>query len=91
MPSQRHHELGNLFVTFDIKFPEPHWTTPETIAQLEAILPPRRDLGKVPKGHELDEVSLQDMDARQEAAAGNGMDEDEEGGGGQPNVQCAQQ
>ncbi|ORY05654.1 DnaJ-domain-containing protein [Basidiobolus meristosporus CBS 931.73] len=91
MPSHRHHQHGDLYVQFDVVFPERNWTTPENIALLENILPPRE--AQDVKG-DVEEVVLSDMDASQKNRAEHGMDEDyedEDGHGHGPGVQCAQQ
>ncbi|OCH95222.1 hypothetical protein OBBRIDRAFT_767893 [Obba rivulosa] len=88
MPSQRHHEPGDLFIKFTVKFPDR--INPEDIPHLEQVLPPRMPVEQFPKTVLLEEVELGEVDARQrERAAGGGdpMDEDE----GEPRVQCANQ
>ncbi|KAK9709166.1 Type I HSP40 co-chaperone [Basidiobolus ranarum] len=93
MPSHRHHQHGDLYVQFDVEFPERNWTNPENIALLEKILPPRPSVPKQNKG-DFEEVVLSDMDASQKNRADHGMDEDyedEDGQGQGPGVQCAQQ
>jgi len=90
MPSLRHHEPGDLYVHFSVKFPD--HIDPNAIPHLEAALEPRVPLPKFPKGIHVEEVDLGELDARQQRFANgpDGMDEDDEGGrpGG---VQCAQQ
>jgi DnaJ family protein A protein 2 len=86
MPSQRHHELGDLYIKFSIKWPER--IDPEKIHLLEEVLPPRRALPKSPRGVHVDEVTMSDVDPRQERAMQEeSMDEDD----GEPRVQCANQ
>lgn len=86
MPSQRHHDMGDLYITFSIKWPE--HIAPEKIHLLEGVLPPRRALPKPPKGVLVEEVMMSDVDPRQERAMQEeAMDEDE----GEPRVQCANQ
>lgn len=90
MPSQRHHEPGDMFVRIAVKFPE---SMPlESIPLLEQALPPRKPLEKFPKGVMSEEVEIVEADARQHefADAGEAMDEDEDGEG-EPRVQCANQ
>ncbi|KAK9762371.1 Type I HSP40 co-chaperone [Basidiobolus ranarum] len=96
MPSHRHHQHGDLYVQFEIEFPERNWTSPENIAKLESILPPRPSLPNI-KG-DAEEVVLSDMNTSQKNRADHGMDDeyDEEDGprhghGQGPGVQCAQQ
>ena len=80
MPSHRHHEPGDLFVKLHVNFPES--LDPSVYPYLEKALPPRKSLPKFEKGVVLEEVTLSDLDARQEReqarADSNAMDEDEE-------------
>ncbi|VDB88617.1 unnamed protein product [Peniophora sp. CBMAI 1063] len=88
MPSQRHHEPGDLYIKINILWPES--IDPSKIGLLEQVLPPRKGLPAFGKGVLLEDVDMHEMDARQRAAAmGNdeAMDEDE----GEPRVQCANQ
>ncbi|KAI0693901.1 hypothetical protein BC835DRAFT_1351908 [Cytidiella melzeri] len=91
MPSQRHHEPGDLVIKFTIRFPDS--LPPDVIPLLERALPPRKAIEKFGKGTILEEVELVDADAQQQrrAATGDAMDEDEEGQEGEPRVQCANQ
>ncbi|KAH9946410.1 uncharacterized protein BXZ73DRAFT_95908 [Epithele typhae] len=87
MPSQRHHEPGDLFVKISVKFPD---SIPlESVPLLEQALPPRQAIEKFDKGLAVEEVELDEVDQRQrERATGeDAMDEDDE----QPRVQCANQ
>lgn len=88
MPSQRHHEPGDLFVHLTVKFPD--HIEPDAIPLLERALPPRNPLEKLPKTVLLEEVELEEVDPRQRerASGGEAMDEEEDG---QPRVQCAHQ
>ncbi|KAG6329790.1 hypothetical protein ID866_9298 [Astraeus odoratus] len=88
MPSQRHHEPGDLFVKFIVKFPES--IDPTKIPLLEQALPPRKPLPHFPKNVHLEEVDLDEPDARSSAHAmsDDAMDEDHDG---EPRVQCANQ
>lgn len=92
MPSQRHHEPGDLVIKFSVKFPDS--ISPEVIPLLERALPPRKPIDKFPKSIAMEEVELVDADARQHKRAAGGpdaMDEDEDGPEGEPRVQCANQ
>ncbi|KAF9195299.1 Type I HSP40 co-chaperone [Haplosporangium sp. Z 767] len=94
MPTERHHDFGNMYIQFEIEFPASNWTDPAHLEQLRAILPPARELPPLPKDVHVEEVHLTEMDPRQRARAEQGqmgIDEDEEGGQGGPGVQCAQQ
>lgn len=89
MPSLRHHEPGDLFVKFHVKFPD--HLDPSTVNKLEKALPPRKPLDKFPKSVIIEDAELLDLDARQQREQANrgddAMDEDDE----QPRVQCANQ
>ncbi len=89
MPSHRHHDFGNLYVRIQVKFPDS--IDPAVIPQLEAALPPRKPLPKLPAGKHLEEVMLEEPNERQRMAGDrdDAMDEDDEEGG-RPGVQCAQ-
>ena len=86
MPSQRHHEPGDMIVKFLVKFPDS--ISPESVPLLERALPPRKTMEKFPKSVLLEEVDLLDADLEQRARADQdeAMDEDDE-----PRVQCANQ
>ncbi|GAA5962620.1 hypothetical protein JCM8115_002147, partial [Rhodotorula mucilaginosa] len=96
MPSHRHHEMGDLVVQINVKFPDS--LDPATLAPLEAILPPRPELPTYPENVHVDEVAMVDpSERRTKSGLGSGgahqhgddaMDTDEEGNG--PQVQCAQ-
>ncbi|EKM52078.1 uncharacterized protein PHACADRAFT_262538 [Phanerochaete carnosa HHB-10118-sp] len=90
MPSQRHHEPGDLFIRLQVRFPDE--IPAESAPLLEKALPARKPLEKFPKNVMLEEVEAVEADARQleYAEAGEAMDEDEDGEG-EPRVQCANQ
>jgi DnaJ family protein A protein 2 len=91
MPSYRHHELGDLYIKFNVTFPDS--IPPHLIAGLESALPARTPAKPVAKGLHVDEVELSEPSDRQKQAipTDDDMDEDDEGGqGGGPGVQCAQ-
>ncbi|CAD6883923.1 unnamed protein product [Tilletia controversa] len=95
MPSYRHHELGDLYIKFNVTFPE---SMPEaSIPLLEQALPPRNPLPKLKKDLEIEEVQLEDLSERETRGSGGSrgpgamdLDDDEDGPGGGPQVQCAQ-
>ncbi|GAA6060342.1 hypothetical protein JCM10212_000439 [Sporobolomyces blumeae] len=97
MPSHRNHDMGDLIVQINVKFPER--LDPETLAPLESILPPRPALPTYPKEIHIDEVDMVDAAERRtksgmgnQGAYGDAMDtDDEDGPGGGPQVQCANQ
>lgn len=96
MPSYRHHDFGNLYIQFDVKFPEKNWTADEkAFESLKAILPPSTTIAQPPADTMTEAVDIEDIDASQQARAqGQGMmdDEDEDGHpAGAERVQCASQ
>lgn len=88
MPSLRHHELGDLYIKFNVVFPDS--IDPTLISGLETALPPRTPAKAVPKGLHVDEVELSEPSEREKHVTSDAMDEDDEGGQGGPGVQCAQ-
>jgi DnaJ family protein A protein 2 len=101
MPSYRHHDFGNLYIQFDVKFPQrlggPDGAsiTPEQIAALESVLAPRVADQLPPPDVMTDDFQLEDVDPTREQARSRGMnpmdDEDDEMHGGGERVQCASQ
>ncbi|KAH0257996.1 chaperone protein dnaJ, partial [Aureobasidium melanogenum] len=102
MPSYRHHDFGNLYIQFDVKFPEVLTSpdggpmTDEQKAALESVLPPRSPQNVPPPDAMTEDFSLDKVDSNREGAraqrAAMGDDEDDEmhGAGGE-RVQCASQ
>jgi DnaJ family protein A protein 2 len=96
MPSYRHHDFGNLYIQFDVKFPEKGWINdPAAFEALKAILPPPLS-STAPAAETMTEpADLEEVDASHQArATGNatGEDEDEDGHpAGAERVQCASQ
>ena len=95
MPSPRHHDMGNMYISFNVKFPEKNWTEDPTHFELLRQLLPSPALETVPPTEAMTEpVSLEDIDQR---GAGRGfgasaMDEDDEDGHPHAErVQCASQ
>lgn len=86
-------QKGNLYVKFDLEFPEAGWFTPERLTALEAALPPRSTQNTaMVDGMDVEEVVLSNVDPMhhersQYNGGGNATDEDDENG---PGVQCAQ-
>ena len=90
MPSFRHHELGDLYIKFNVVFPES--IPPHLIPGLESALPARTPAKAVAKGLHVDDVELSEPSEREKHATSreDDMDDEEEGGQGGPGVQCAQ-
>lgn len=95
MPSMRHHDFGNLYIQFDVKFPPQLFNTPEKIQLLEEILPPRKPSDEPPMDAMVDDFQLEQVDqsGQRRAQGATGMDEDDEDGvpQGAERMQCASQ
>jgi DnaJ family protein A protein 2 len=86
MPSQRHHEPGDLYIKLSVKFPDT--IDPASIPLLERALPPRNPVEKLEKNVILEEVILDNAETRSRGGiSDDAMDEDHE----EPRVQCANQ
>jgi len=95
MPSYRHHDCGNMYVRFDVRFPEKNWTTDAAAFQaLKKILPLPMDSTTPLDETMTDMVDLEEIDASQQQRAQNhAMEEEDEDGhpAGGERVQCASQ
>lgn len=92
MPSHRHHDFGNLYVQFDVKFPEKNWTTKEAdFEALRAILPPTVQPIQPPADVMTEAADLEDVDPSQQARGNGMMDDDDDDHPGAERVQCASQ
>ncbi|XP_061531878.1 dnaJ homolog subfamily A member 4 [Phycodurus eques] len=82
------YEKGQLFIQFQVEFPEKHWLPEHLMFQLERLLPPRED---VLIADDMEEVELCEVDerTRQRNYGREAYDEDEEGPRG--GVQCQTQ
>uniref|UniRef100_A0AAQ5Y728 J domain-containing protein n=1 Tax=Amphiprion ocellaris TaxID=80972 RepID=A0AAQ5Y728_AMPOC len=95
MPQYRNpFEKGDLYVKFDVQFPDNNWISPEKLAELEDMLPSRSEPPIITGDTE--EVDLQDYDVSQSSTSGGRREayndsSDEEGGHHGPGVQCAHQ
>jgi len=96
MPSYRHHDFGNMYVQFDVTFPEKNFTTdPAAFDALKAILPASKSTIMPPAETMTEQADFEDIDPSQQARAQGAAsmdDEDEDGhpAGGE-RVQCASQ
>ncbi|KAK6458994.1 dnaJ class heat shock protein [Scheffersomyces xylosifermentans] len=91
MPVYRQGGRGNLFIKFNIKFPPKNFATEEKLKSLEAVLPARTKLS-IPKGADIDEVDLVEVDPyKHQSNRRDAYDSDEEEGQGGAGVQCASQ
>ncbi|KAL9060443.1 MAG: hypothetical protein Q9162_000616 [Coniocarpon cinnabarinum] len=102
MPSKRFHHFGNLYIQFEVKFPEritaPDGASSMTEQQrnaLKSVLPPAKDGPKPPENAMVDSKDLDNVDPTREGARAQGAtmvdEDDEEMGGGGERVQCASQ
>lgn len=96
MPSFRHHDHGNLYIKFDVKFPEKDQL--QNLELLEKVLPPRLQQTQPPADAMVEDFELESIDAsegsqaRAHGAASGGMDEDDDDvPPGAERVQCASQ
>ncbi len=94
MPSLRHHDFGNLYIQFDVKFPDKTQVQVQNLQLLEQVLPPRMQQKLPPADGMVEDYDLEDVDPRHQARArgANGEDDDEDGiPAGAERVQCASQ
>ncbi|KAF2281280.1 DnaJ-domain-containing protein [Westerdykella ornata] len=103
MPSYRHHDFGNLYIQFDVRFPERITgddeggpMTQEQIDALAKVLPRQTIPGPVPPPDAMiEDFTLDDVDPTREHARARGMagmeDEDDDMHPGAERVQCASQ
>lgn len=97
MPSYRHHDYGNLYIRFDVKFPEKNWTEdPAAFEALRKILPPPTLQITPPAEAMTEPADLEDLDTKAQSKVfgdpnSMGEDEDEDGHPGAERVQCASQ
>ncbi|KAK6205002.1 dnaJ class heat shock protein [Scheffersomyces amazonensis] len=92
MPIYRQGGKGNLFIKFAIKFPTKGFADEAKLKELESILPARTKVS-IPKGSEIDDVEVVDVDPYKHTAGSrrDAYDSDEEEGHQGPGVQCASQ
>lgn len=93
MPSFRHHDFGNLYIQFDVKFPDK--TEVRNLELLDQVLPPRMRQNQPPQDSMVEDFDLEDVDARGHAraqgAAGMGDEDDDDVPPGAERMQCASQ
>jgi DnaJ family protein A protein 2 len=87
-------EKGNLFVKFEITFPENNFANEKELKLLERLLPPREKVA-IPTGENVEEVNLHEVDERNRPGASGRREaydeDDEEDGMGGSRVQCSHQ
>lgn len=96
MPSPRHHDFGNLYIQFAVKFPEKGWTQdPAAFEALQKFLPAPALQVQPPADAMTEPADLEDVDSQssQRVFGGGSMeeDEDEDGHPHAERVQCASQ
>ena len=94
MPSYRHHDFGNMYIQFTVKFPEKNWTQdPAAFEALRQILPAPSLVNVPPTDAVSDPADLEDPDTNQRGfpTDGDAMDEDDDGHPQAERVQCASQ
>jgi DnaJ family protein A protein 2 len=96
MPSPRHHDYGNMYIRFNVKFPEKNWTDDTAAFESLRKILPSPSVQNVPPAEAMTEpADLEDMDSSSQSRVfnnGDGMDEDDEDGHpGAERVQCASQ
>lgn len=95
MPSFRHHDHGNLYIQFDVKFPQKDQL--QNLHLLEQVLPPRMEQTHAPADAMVEDFEPEDVDsseysqARAQGAAGVMDEDDEDVPPGAERVQCASQ
>jgi DnaJ family protein A protein 2 len=94
MPSFRHHDHGNLYIQFDVKFPEKDEL--QNLNLLEQVLPPRKEQAQAPSDAMVDDFELEDVEgdgtSQARAHGATGMDDDDDDvPPGAERVQCASQ
>lgn len=97
MPSPRHHDYGNLYIQFNVKFPEKNWTTDESAFESLRKILPSPPVQNIPPAEAMTEpADLEDMDGHTSNKVfghPDGMmdEDDEDGHPGGERVQCASQ
>lgn len=84
-------EKGNLYIKFDVSFPDDYWANEAVYTQLEAMLPPRPESQRL-EGEHVEDVHLETFNSEASARNSRARAEDSDGEGeGKPSVQCAHQ
>lgn len=86
-------EKGNLYVKFEIQFPDNNFATEEQMKMLERFLPPKPEF-VMPSGEHVEEVDLHEYDRNTQRSSGRSeayaSDDDEQMHGGS-GLQCTHQ
>lgn len=92
MPSYRHHDFGNMYIQFNVKFPEKNWTQdPAAFDALRRVLPPPELLNIPPADAMTEPADLEDVDSSGRGFADNAMEDDDDQEPHASRVQCASQ
>lgn len=96
MPSHRHQIPGNMFVQFDVKFPEKNFaTSPNAYETIKQLIPPSVTPIMPPQDTMTETVYFEDVDPNDHSGSrgATGCDDDDEDGhpAGAERVQCASQ
>lgn len=85
-------EKGDLYITFEIAFPENNFANDNQLKLLEHYLPPRTPF-TMPVGEHVEEVDLNEYNPNEQRSSGRGeaYDSDDEHSHHGPGVQCAHQ
>ncbi|KAK5646798.1 hypothetical protein RI129_005262 [Pyrocoelia pectoralis] len=86
-------EKGNMYVTFEVRFPDNHFANEMQLKELENALPPRTPF-TMPTGDHVEEVDMHEYNPNDKNASGGrgeAYDSDEEHVHAGPGVQCAHQ
>lgn len=96
MPQYRNpFEKGDLYIKFDVQFPENNWINPDKLFELEDLLPSRPEVPNIIGDTE--EVELQEFDSTRGSGGGqrreayNDSSDEESSSHHGPGVQCAHQ
>ncbi|EGS17394.1 mitochondrial protein import protein mas5-like protein [Thermochaetoides thermophila DSM 1495] len=78
MPAPRHHTFGNMYIQFNVKFPEKNWTQdPEAFEALRKFLPAPAQQN-VPPESMTEPADLEEVDNANRGFGDSAMEEDEE-------------
>ncbi|KAK4188400.1 mitochondrial protein import protein mas5 [Podospora australis] len=94
MPSYRHHDYGNMYIQFNVKFPEKGWTQdPAAFEGLRKFLPAPEVINMPPSEAMSEPADLEDVEGNSKGGFGGAgaMDEDDDHEPHAERVQCASQ
>uniref|UniRef100_A0A2R5LMI6 Putative molecular chaperone n=1 Tax=Ornithodoros turicata TaxID=34597 RepID=A0A2R5LMI6_9ACAR len=86
-------EKGNLYIKFDVTFPENHFADETVLKEIESLIGDRPDAVKIPTGENVEEVDLHDYDPNMQEnhqARSEAYEDDDDHQRG-PGVQCSHQ